>query len=819
MSPRRREPLSVVWIACVVLLLAGNAGLAAEKILYSWDFEETDPVEFWTGSNDYTINFKGLTDELRHGGKRSFKLDITYNQGAAYSYFRVPLPETINLREHHVLLRARIRVVERGTNLVGLGHYTPGGHCRAFEYYDVSDDWREATYHLDDLLLRHDRDAYLTLAGWYFSLADLRPGRIVVYVDDVEFVECEPDGELAAKLTQDNQVRRDLMAGLQGVAEQVEKAFAAQRDIEGQGAAARAYAEAARKAAAQRLSTIRKRLGAAGRRPRLALLADTRDELTSLGQAAAGLGAMQDATADDRAVVLEAQAVSNVLPVPATMPIPGQPTRTVAVATSAGQYEPFCLAVWAAEPLEAATWRVGRLTGSGGELPADALTVRAVKAWYHVADPTEYATPRLVSELLLRDPQLVRVDHAARRNQVPEVGALRDADELQPTSIAAGENQLYWFVVHVPDGAPAGEYTADLALRSAGAADVPIALQVRVYRFRLEDQPAGMMFGQFYRGAMDAGEPSGGADHKTPAQYEADMRSLVSHGMRHPTFYVGGTDLPLLVREMEVRNRAGLPKDVALLVGYPGTGNREQVRKALALAKQGGYERVSTWGSDEAKADVARAELAAIAVDHEEGALAHRTYWLPEAVGDQKIDLVMIGWDTPAKRLAAIRASGSKVVAYGTPFGWSVWPHTHRLHHGLGLWRKGFQGAANYAYQHGDALWGQVTAAEPSMVMCYPTADGVVETVQWAGARAGIDDLRYLTALQQAIARAKSRGRSDLATQADNWINQTLAPALDEALEPTVRIDPNYHCQWLKPQYLDLDALRAQMADWIEQLD
>jgi hypothetical protein len=140
-------------------------------------------------------------------------------------------------------------------------------------------------------------------------------------------------------------------------------------------------------------------------------------------------------------------------------------------------------------------------------------------------------------------------------------------------------------------------------------------------------------------------------------------------------------------------------------------------------------------------------------------------------------------------------------------------------HHGLGLWRKGFQGAINYAYQHGDDLWGQVTAAQPSMAMCYPTADGVIETVQWEGARAGVDDLRYLTALQKAIGRARFDGRTELASQAQQWIDETLAPALDEALAPTVRIDWNYHCQWLKGPYLDLDSLRATMAEWIERLD
>lgn len=85
--------------------------------------------------------------------------------------------------------------------------------------------------------------------------------------------------------------------------------------------------------------------------------------------------------------------------------------------------------------------------------------------------------------------------------------------------------------------------------------------------------------------------------------------------------------------------------------------------------------------------------------------------------------------------------------------------------------------------------------------------------------RAGVDDLRYLTALQQAIGRAKASGRSDLAARAQRWIDKTLACALDEALAPTVRPSSDYHCQWIKAQYLDLDAMRATMAEWIEQLD
>ena len=90
---------------CVVLLLVGiglcaSTGrlLAAEtasalplsRFSYAEDFEERDPVSFWTSNGEVEVNFKGLTEEQALTGKRSFKLDITVKSGS-YHYWRAPV--------------------------------------------------------------------------------------------------------------------------------------------------------------------------------------------------------------------------------------------------------------------------------------------------------------------------------------------------------------------------------------------------------------------------------------------------------------------------------------------------------------------------------------------------------------------------------------------------------------------------------------------------------------------------------------------------------------------------------------------------------
>jgi len=75
--------------------------------------------------------------------------------------------------------------------------------------------------------------------------------------------------------------------------------------------------------------------------------------------------------------------------------------------------------------------------------------------------------------------------------------------------------------------------------------------------------------------------------------------------------------------------------------------------------------------------------------------------------------------------------------------------------------------------------------------------DGVIGTIAWEGYREGVDDVRYLTKLQQLISSAeksKDAKRKSAAGEAGEYL-KTIDAGKD-----------------------DLDAVRAKMADYIIKL-
>jgi len=780
------------------------------EVLYRWDFETQDPVQFGPASKDFVTNFKGLTDERAFSGNKSFKLDVTFDGGVFY-YFNVALGETINLQERHLALRGHV-YVEESYNLsgVGIGHYTPGWHCNAHVHFPLQEGWQDFHFHLDKLLLQNDEPEYLRMTGWYLSFVGAT-GHNVVYLDEIELVEEAPPPDLADVLAEDMANRQEMLDGLQQQAADVQQAYDSLGTLSPAAAVAQNYYATASQQITERLAAITTELEQAGARPTTTFLADTRDELAVLDQAVAGLEALEAVPVGQRALVVEVPPISDILPSLTAMPIPGEATNQIGATACAGQYQPLALAVWSDQALQQVLWTIGDLQGPSGTIPAAEISVRAVKSWYRVVQHSEYASPRYVPELLLNDPDLITVNHQTQRNDVPSIDALYDPDQLQAMDIAAGESQLFWIVVHVPAGTLPDTYTGTLRLEAQNIDPIDVTLTAAVPALSLEPNP--YYHGVFYRGSIIVTEPSASSETKTPAQYEADMRSLQTHGIIYPTFYT--TAIDRLQAQMQMRNDAGLPGDLALLTG--GCGSGLNVPLYQAAVAEVGYRNVSVWGIDEASEEQVQQELEAIARTHADGGLVHRTYWHPDAVGDQKIDLVIAGWGTDAAKLEAMHASGSRVVAYSNPYSWSVYPYTYRLHYGLGLWSKGFDGGFNYCFQHADDLWH--TMARP-LAMCYPSADGVVETVQWEGVRAGVDDLRYLGALQRTIDLAQDSGDSGqqaLAAEAQQWMDETLGALVDEAVRPTLQVEYNGRALYLRPTYLDLDALRDEMVEWIEQ--
>jgi hypothetical protein len=283
------------------------------------------------------------------------------------------------------------------------------------------------------------------------------------------------------------------------------------------------------------------------------------------------------------------------------------------------------------------------------------------------------------------------------------------------------------------------------------------------------------------------------------------MRNLKEHGVLYPTLYQGYHP-QLLPLTMQLREKAGLPKAALYTLGV-GTGAPSSpgeleslqggVQQWLDFAKQNGYGDVYVYGIDEASGDMLTRERVAFQAVHEVGGkvfvACYVDFW--ERVGDL-LDLPV--WSGTPDPAMARRVHGvqHKIWNYGNPQVGNEEPETYRRNFGLGLWRAGYDGACDYAYQHSfHHIWNDFDdSSYRDHVFAYPTVDGVVDTIQWEGFREGVDDVRYLTTLLKAIEKAKQ--------------DQRKAKAVKEAEAWLTKVNPDG----------DLQALRWQMARFIMEL-
>ena len=107
-------------------------------------------------------------------------------------------------------------------------------------------------------------------------------------------------------------------------------------------------------------------------------------------------------------------------------------------------------------------------------------------------------------------------------------------------------------------------------------------------------------------------------------------------------------------------------------------------------------------------------------------------------------------------------------------------PEIYRRNYGLGLWKAGYDGAMNFAYRcaYGVNPWNEFDYAVDSdyryrgtQGFVIPSSNGVVGSVAWEGFAAGVNDVRYVTALISEIKKAKRAGRREAAREAQRVVD------------------------------------------------
>ncbi len=395
------------------------------------------------------------------------------------------------------------------------------------------------------------------------------------------------------------------------------------------------------------------------------------------------------------------------------------------------------------------------------------------------------------------EPWVMSPDTVGRQDDLSvENLPIRDAQTLQPVSIPKRTSKQFWITVHVPDDARAGEYEGSIELRAHGALLETMRLKVEVLPFDLEKNPLESSIYLHFFGTKgfigmpldETGQGTVGPDLRSVEQYRAEMKNLLAHGVDNPTESV---PLEQLETALKVRQEVGMNHDI-LYHTFEGLGgwtvksvDVERLKRVVALARKYGYKEVYFYGLDEAQGERLRASRPELEKIHEAGGKIFAA-GLATTLGGDSFDLVgdlqdlMVMSYIPQKADAdKWHGRGHKIMSYANPQSGFEKPETYRRNFGLLLDYAGYDGGMTFSYYWFG--WNDFNIWPPyrDHNFVYPTADGVIDTIQWEGYREGIDDLRYLATLRKAIASAEKAGVEDPAGAAKAFIENTNIDRVD----------------------------------------
>lgn len=830
--------------ALVCCLIIGDFSFASElpfvPFEYYEDFEGDDPVLFRPSEGKHKVHFIGTTDEQAFSGKKSFKLDVTLKGGGIH-YWSIPVkvPCAGKLK-----FSGRIRVETTDGAHVGLGHtlaFPPTHHSRTrdFDTFDKpTKGWRiqeknlvqYAPAYADHELRKHTSDVTgenvgIYLDSWGIYIYRSKRKRVVIYIDDIRIEGVVPTPAA-------------YNAELQKRFQPVEAAF--------QTRLARYQTE---------LNRARKALKDLGRLPPIAnrmrqlanrTLDSTESDLTEHGQAAYATQTAVDrlesnvktarlaapnisymanyTVAQQPFVTYVTKPITNTKTLPTSFPFTGRLGSELSVAACRSEYEPAAFAVYALNDLKQLHITPTDLRNGSHTIPAANVDISIVKSWYQAGVQIWETSQRVLTpELLLKDDRLVRVDTEQKQNFLrtststgDEAYVLisskrskhlqdikpRDTRVLQPVDVKAETTRQFWVTVHVPPDAAAGEYTGKLMLTADEIPDSAMSLRLRVLPFDL--QKPTLQYSIYYRGRLTPdGVGSISSEGKSAKQYAAEMSNLAGHGVPYPTIYQK-FDEKLLPEALRLRQQAGLPAGSLFTLGLL-TRNassktaleslRNNVHKWRHLISPFEYDTLYVYGIDEARGERLKSQQAAWKAVHDAGgkvfvACYHETF---EMIGGLLNLAVLYGPPMP-EEAEKYHSAGHRIFCYGNPQVGVEEPETYRRNFGLLLWKAGYDGAMNYAYQHSmDHIWNDFDHTYyRDHNFTYPTVNGVIDTIQWEGFREGVDDVRYLTTLLEKMEQTKAI-KPHLVKESRAWLNELDIKG-------------------------DLDQIRAKMVDWILKL-
>ncbi len=437
-------------------------------------------------------------------------------------------------------------------------------------------------------------------------------------------------------------------------------------------------------------------------------------------------------------------------------PLGGKPTAAAHAFASPGEYEPVSFALRPKERLTSVMIRGGDLKGPAGTIPAANVRVRSVEGY-----------------------------HGKDRDILMDVG--------HPWDMPALSKELFWVTVKVPDDARPGTYSGTVAVTAGDKPVAALQLEIEVLPIALEEPPFALGYNY--------------SSPKDPAALAAHLADMREHGMTTvaPLY---NFHLPILDDDtselgafIEAYKKAGFrkplyfatPMELGLngLTGYGSIDSKrfqqkyiEVMRKLYAETRRHDVPVLFSIGDEFTNKGIKGVEFA--------GKLARFVYEeFPEVATTSDMNgykevLAMApylgvatfnnGWDGSDHHNEGRRLINkdflAELKARTGAIPWFVNANSGRLPFGFFFWKMagyGVRGKVEWYYCLGHNENGSVVRLDGGAIS--PTLD-------YERSREGIDDLKYLGALEKAIARAKTAGKAAAEVKAGEALLRRIADSI-----------------------------------------
>ena len=464
-----------------------------------------------------------------------------------------------------------------------------------------------------------------------------------------------------------------------------------------------------------------------------------------------------------------------------------KPVKEFRVKAAKGEIRPLTFAILAGkEDIKDLKVKVSNLRKGEDIIPGDLADVRVVKVWEQAALHWEVFSPKdkiLVPELLLKD------DRIKIEDKRDESGRYIPPSVLSypfGTDIPAHTLKQIWINFSIPSQQPAGIYEGRVILKArTGLKAISVPLKIEVLPFSLPSPK--LIYGMYYRWRIHAKRPV----FDWPEElYIKDLEEFKRVGFNSISIY--HDNLSSTERMLEIYKKMGFEGPVVIL------GGREEsvAKEIMRYAKKMGIE-IYFYGYDEPNNPERMAKHIEISrLFHSLGgkvmvACTPSTAKTLKEKGEplEWANLAAGGCISTYTYLENLRRGRTERVAPVITIYWQFYienPTLNRLSSGYYPWVSKIDGIFPYEYQgfprsvaySKDERFiprfrGKKNRTFRSWCVAYPSKEGPVSTLQWEGMRLGINDVKYLTYLQELL---KKTDKKDLVKDIQRSLEDILNP-------------------------------------------